>query len=215
MAKFKVTKDDGTIEEIEAFTSEEIAEQIKAKTEEATQGLLAKNTELLDEVKKFKGKSKELTDLVDRIEKEKREAELNKQKQQGEYQKLYEDSQTVIAEKEKQIEQLRTAYRDEKLSVEAKLISSSLVKDERKRKVLERDVPRYLAINEDGQIEYVIDGNKAKIDDVKKLLVKEYDFLIDANGASGGGAGGGGGNPPREGDKRDLNAVFDELYKEK
>lgn len=178
MAKFKL--EDGS--EIEAFTADEIKEQIEAEVA----GLKAKNSELLG----LHAKDKErLTEL----EKAQQEAEEARQKEKGEFKSLYEKTQQELEQERENARSFRQKVQEKELDGEAYKLVSQLTKDTKRAELLKKEVLQFAKHTEEG-VKFEIGGVEVDHEKLIGKISEDYPFLVDGSGANGGAAKGGNAN---------------------
>ena len=154
-----------------------------AKIAEATQGLKAKNDELLSEKKKVQ---------LAMTEAEKRASEEAEQKLKAgnNYKQLY-DSQKAESDKYKsENDNLQNLFKQNKISAEASVIAATLTKDVARAELLKEKISQRITIVDD---EIRVTDNKGQLtvstlDELTATIKLAYPFLIDGSQANGGGA---------------------------
>lgn len=193
MATFKL--EDGT--EVEAFTSEEV----DAKIAEANSGLESKVKELLGETKSAKEKAREL-------EQAKEQAELDRQKEKGEFKSLYENETKAKLELQEKHEGLLKSIQQKDISLATNSIAAELTKDTSRAKLLAKEVSQYARHTDDGVV-FEMGGVQVERDKIVSHISESYPFLIDGSGANGGHARGGSQNGSAE--KTVTRSNFDNM----
>lgn len=150
---------------------------------EDTAGLKNKVAELLNETKTERDKRVALEQAA-------KAAEEARQKEQGEFKALYEQTQSELEKERNSIREYRETIQKKELESEALKLASSLTKDTGRLNLLKKEAMGYIKMGEDGA-QFEIGGIKVDADKIKAKLSEEYPFLIDGNPASGGGASGG------------------------
>lgn len=150
-----------------------------------TAPLLAKNQELLDEVKATKRK---LRDMETEQERKIREAAA----QNGDFKTLFEQTQAQLeaAKQEQQTLKSRIEAADIEAAVDG--VVSSLTKDTQRAKALKK-LAAPLAEYAGDKVVFKLAGVASSTDAVAAYIKNEYPFLVDGSSASGAGASGNGG----------------------
>lgn len=181
----KYKQEDGTID-FESAQSE--IDQYTTKVEEEKNSLLAKSKDLLNEKKTEQQK---LADLLASREEE----ETNRQKESGEYKKLYETSNTQLEELKNQLNQFKTE-RNETAKEKAitKALQDSGIRPEFMRFVKNDFANKAEVVETDEGLKCVarIDGDTLDINEYisKSIQSDEYKPLLSAPVNEGGGASG-------------------------
>jgi len=170
---------------IDSMEPEAKAKFVAYEPEDVT-GLKSKANELLSEVKTLKANSAQL-------EADLKAAKLNKDgggdEQITELKSLLESSEAKRVEAENGLTELQSTVKNKEKGARAFEIASELTKDTRRAKLLAEKISSRIDVA-DGK-ETVLDesGNPtvSTIDELKGVMKKEFDFLVDGSSASGGG----------------------------
>ncbi len=173
MAKFKL--EDGT--EIEAFTSEEVKSMIGSEVA----GLKAKRDELLGVHAKEKEK-------LQALEEAQRVAEEERQRANGEFEKLSNNLKTELETEKENNRKYRQEVQAGALELAAASFDSLAV-DESSVRHLRADVKSY-AKHDGKKVFYEINGVEATIDEVREKVIADNPRLVVGSQANGGGAQG-------------------------
>lgn len=162
-----------------------------------TQGLVNKNTELLDEIKKVKNKNKEFSDYLDSLKQEKEEIEKKTAKESGDFDKLLEMKDKEHSTKYSELENKYNAERafNERQIIDGNL-TDSLVKNGVAKEFM--DAARAMlrsefVIKTEGESRFAVkesdDGFVQLGDYVKSWAEKNPQFVSAPNNAGGGAIG--------------------------
>lgn len=171
MAKFKLESG----EEIEAFTNEELEQEVS--------GLKSKISELLGETKAEREKRQIL-------EQNQAEFEEQRAKEKGEFKSLYEKTLSDLEKEREQARGFAQKVQQKELESAAMKIAGSLTTHAKRAEVLRKEAMQFAQYTEEG-VKYSIGGVDVPADKVIEHLRTEYPFLADGSGATGGGATGG------------------------
>jgi hypothetical protein len=180
MAKFKL--EDG--KEIEAFT----ADELKAAIENEVAGLKAKNGELLGLHAKEKERLAELEAAA-------QAAEVERQKEKGEFKTLYEKTQAELEGEREAARKFRTEVQTKTLESEAFKLATSMTSDTKRAELLKKEIQQYAKYTDNG-VQFEVGGVAIEGSKLAEKLKTDYPFLADGSGASGGGASGANGIKP-------------------
>lgn len=164
------------------YTQEQLDAAIAKAVEEATGGLKAKVTELMDEKKSEQRRREEL-------EREKAEADRMHAEKNGEFQKLYDSERAAREQERAQNEAYRKAIAQRDTNAAASSIGGELTRDTARAALLAEQAQKYVRNGDDG-ISYEIGGAKVDKPAVMAHLIAQFPFLVDGNQANGGGASG-------------------------
>lgn len=167
------------------YTQDQLDAAIAKAVEEATGGLKAKVTELMDEKKSEQRRREEL-------EREKAEADRMHAEKNGEFQKLYDSERSAREQERAQNEAYRKAIAQRDTSAAAAVIGGELTRDTARAALLAEQAGKFVRNTDDG-ISYEIGGAKVDKQAVLAHLTSQFPFLVDGNQAGGGGATGGDG----------------------
>lgn len=170
-------------------SSVELPEDVRAQLEELER-LKSHHSRLLDETKSAKQKAQELEEAH-------RQAEEDRLKKEGEFQKLYESEAEKAARIQREFEEERENWRKERQDRQKRDIQSESIKlmhevavDEPSLEILAEKAEKFAVYTENG-IEYEIGGVKVDKAKVVETLATKYPRLVKGSGATGGGATGG------------------------
>ena len=172
----KLTLADGT--EIEAFTADEVAEQIQKETG----GLKAKLDELLGETKSAKQRARELEEA------QAAEAEA-RAKEKGEFKELYEREQKAKAELAEKHEGFAKRIQQKEVETAAMTLASELTRDTKRAELLRKEISQFARYDETG-VKFEMGGVEVDPSNILAHIKESYPFLVDGSGATGGGAAG-------------------------
>ena len=188
-------------EQAEQQSAPELPDDVKAQLEELER-LKSHHSKLMDETKSAKQKAQEL-------EEAQRQAEEDRLKKEGEFQKLYETEAEKAQRLQREMEEKEASWRDREKARQQRDIESEAIKvmheiavDESSLELLAEKAQHYAVYTEDG-IEYEIGGVKVSKDKVIETLSQKYPRLVKGSGATGGGATGSG----RPGGAGDSNSA--------
>lgn len=165
---------------------------------EDVSGLKAKIAELMGETKTEREKRQAL-------EREKEESEAARQKEAGDFQKLYEKAQADLEKERNDNRTFRQTIQDRDREAAAAGIASELTRDTARAALLKQQALAFAEFTDSG-IQFKIGGIQQDKAKVLEHLKSQYPFLVDGNQANGGGAGGGGGGAVT----KKLNEMNDE-----
>ena len=197
------------------YTQEEVNKLI----EEKLSGIKANRDELLEEKK---AKQREAEELAE----QKKLAELEMARKNGDFQKIEEDLRRQLEEKNQALQELHNKTEMDKVKFKASEISEGLVVDSFKP-YLKSDIEKRIFRDENGTWRFKDrDGNTTSmtVEEFKLSLKNEpayKDFIIVSNstgsGAIGGGFGGGAAKEAKdytEQERRELKAKNPALFKQ-
>lgn len=145
--------------------------------------LAAKKDELLTELKASKAKAAAL-------EQAQQDAQKKLLEEQNQFQTLYKQSEEEKAKVAAELQALRDSLTQEKRNAAALSIASKFTKDEKRQKLLVKELLQ--DIQDDGAGNIVFSGLLQGDEKVIETRIKtEYDFLVDGVQSTGGGAVGG------------------------
>lgn len=174
MATFKT--EDGT--EVEAFTSDEVKDLISKEVG----GLKAKNDELLGKLSDSKTAMQEVQAAQDA-------AELERQKEKGEFKSLYEKTLADLEGEREQARTFKTQVQSKELDGEAFKLASQLTTDTARADLLKKEALQFAKYTDEG-VQFEIGGVVVAQDKLLEKMRTDYPFLVDGSGANGGGAKG-------------------------
>ena len=172
-----------------------LPDDVKAKLEELDR-LKAHHEKLLGETKTAKQRAQELEAANKEADAKRRQAEEERLKKEGEFQKLYESESERAARIEKELETERAERRQEAKERQQREIENSASKmmlnvavDDSSLEILAEKAQQYAVYTENG-VEYEIGGVKVTKEKVIETLTNKYPRLVKGSGATGGGAAG-------------------------
>lgn len=195
----EATETTESVETTETATTEaapELPKDIQEKLAELDR-LKSHHSKLLDETKTAKQRAQEL-------EEAQRLAEEKRQKENGEFQSLYEAERERAERLDREIKE--RDRRDAERAVEgaAGKIAAELTRDTKRAELLAEKIQKFARYTEDGVV-YEMSGVQVDQAKIVEHLKENYPFLTDGSGATGGGATGSG----RPGGAGDGNAAAD------
>ena len=157
-------------------------------TDDQLKSVLAKNQELLDELKKNK-KDKQT------LEEEKKRKEEEKNKKDGNYEALLKSAQEKIAEKDDHIKKMIDKNNDQMIKTTVKTMASKLC-DGSNVSLIEPHIRSRLGVNEKGEIQILSKSGEPSVSTQDELVNefqsnKDFAPLLRGTSSSGGGATGG------------------------
>ena len=172
-----------------------LPDDVKAKLEELDR-IKAHHEKLLGETKAAKQRAQELEAANKEADAKRRQAEEERLKKEGEFQKLYESESERAARIEKELETERAERRQEAKERQQREIENSASKlmlnvavDDSSLEILAEKAQQYAVFTENG-VEYEIGGVKVTQEKVIETLTNKYPRLVKGSGATGGGAAG-------------------------
>tara|TARA_R110000868_G_scaffold338663_1_gene599429 strand:+ start:5381 stop:6040 length:660 start_codon:yes stop_codon:yes gene_type:complete len=154
-----------------------------ARVAEATQGLKAKNDELLSEKKKVQLAMTEAEKRASQEAEEKLKAGNN-------YKQLYESQKAESEKYRSEVDSLQNSFKQNKISAEAAVIAATLTKDVARAELLREKLSQRITIV-DGEIRVTDSKGQltvSTLDELTATIKLAYPFLIDGSQANGGGA---------------------------
>lgn len=168
---------------------------------EDTSGLKSKVQQLMDEAKDAKRRAKEL-------EAQKQKQEMETAQEKGEFKNLWEQAQTKLAEKDKELQEFTNRIQQKDINMAARQIGSQLAKTDAKRAEVLADYASRYARHDGERVQFVVGGIEVDSTALMNHLTKEFPFLVDGSSATGGGAS----SSSSSGAAKSLNrADFDKL----
>jgi uncharacterized NAD(P)/FAD-binding protein YdhS len=185
-----------TTEAVAAAKAPDLPQDIQDKLAELDR-LKSHHSKLLDETKTAKQRSQELEDAS-------RQAEEKRQKENGEFQSLYETERERAERFDREIKDRDRKDSDRELKGAASKLVSELTRDTKRAELLSEKAEKFARHTENGVV-YEMGGVQVEPAKVVEYLKENYPFLTDGSGASGGGASGSG----RPSGAGDSNAAAD------
>lgn len=164
-------------------TAAELPKDIQAKLDELER-LKSHHSKLLDETKTAKQRAQELEDAQ-------RQAEEKRQKENGEFQSLYETERERAERLDREIKERDRKEAERSVESAASKVASELTRDTSRAELLTEKVKQFARHTEDGVV-YEMGGVQVDATKVVEHLKERYPFLADGSGATGGGATGSG-----------------------
>ena len=174
----------------------ELSKDIQEKLAELDR-LKSHHSKLLDETKTAKQRAQEL-------EEAQRQAEEKRQKENGEFQSLYETERERAERLDREIKERDRKEADRSVESAASKVASELTRDTSRAELLTEKVKQFARHTEDGVV-YEMGGVQVDAAKIVEHLKERYPFLTDGSGATGGGATGSG----RPSGAGDSNAAAD------
>jgi uncharacterized NAD(P)/FAD-binding protein YdhS len=185
-----------TTEVTEAAKAPELPKDIQDKLAELDR-MKSHHSKLLDETKTAKQKAQDLEDAQS-------QAEEKRQKENGEFQSLYETERERAERFDREIKDRDRKDSEREVKGAASKLVSELTRDTKRAELLSEKAEQFARHTEAGVV-YEMGGVQVEQAKVVEYLKENYPFLADGSGASGGGAFGSG----RPGGAGDSNAAAD------
>ena len=182
----EATENTEAVEGTESASTEaapELPKDIQEKLAELDR-LKSHHSRLLDETKTAKQRAQEL-------EEAQRQAEEKRQKENGEFQSLYETERERAERLDREIKERDRKEAERSVESAASKVASELTRDTSRAELLTEKVKQFARHTEDGVV-YEMGGVQVDAAKIVEHLKERYPFLTDGSGATGGGATGSG-----------------------
>jgi hypothetical protein len=141
-------------------------------------GLKSKVDELLAEKKAASKKA-------DDAKAEKAALEEKQAREKGEFKTLYEQEQQKLADAQSELANYKAQVIEKEISGASLSVAATLTKDQGKQAILQEQVSKYIAVGDDGNLQYEIGGVAIEQSQLIDKIKTDFPFLIDGSPASG------------------------------
>lgn len=150
-------------------------------------------TELKTALDKEREESKKFKTKAQQLESAQSEAEKKRAKEKGEFESLYNNTQTELEAERKTNAEFRQSIQKKDINSAALKVAAGLTKDISRAELLQEKIAGMSRYTENG-IKFELGGIEVDSAKVASHLSEKYPYLVDGNQSNGGGANGGQGS---------------------